>query len=108
MTGEPAITFRGALKILGHDDHPWLHRLDRLLGGVILASGLTPVSAVWGWVDQKNEATSLLRGVLDALSGRLGRARGRARHQLVGAAHTTLVLSAFFETLRDRMGRTYD
>jgi hypothetical protein len=108
VTREPAITFRGALKILGHDDRSWLDRLDRLLGGVILASGLTPVSAVWGWVDQKNEATGLLRGVLNAVSGRLDRAGGLARHELVVAAHTTLVLSAFFETLRDALGQTYD
>ncbi|HEX6360811.1 ATP-binding protein [Actinophytocola sp.] len=101
MAREPAITFRGALRILGHYDRPWLDRLDRLLGGVILASGLTPLSALWGWVDQKNEATGLLRKALDTVSGRLTKTGGLARHELVIAAHTTLVLAAFFETLRE-------
>lgn len=98
MRREPAITFRGALQILGHYDRPWLDRLDRLLGGVILASGTVPaISAVWGWVDQKNEATGLLRHALDAVSGKLTRTGGLARHELVIAAHTTLVLAAFLE-----------
>lgn len=109
MRREPAITFRGALQILGHYDRPWLDRLDRLLGGVILASGTVPaISAVWGWVDQKNEATGLLRHALDAVSGKLTRTGGLARHELVIAAHTTLVLAAFLESLRDQLGRTYD
>lgn len=108
MARDPAITFRGALQILGHHDRPWLDRLDRLLGGVILASGAVPVSAVWGWIDQKNEATGLLRRGLDAVSNRLTRTGGLGRHELVVAAHTTLVLAAFFEILRDRMGGTYD
>jgi hypothetical protein len=106
---EPAISFRGALRILGHHDRPWLDRLDRLLGGVILASGAVPaVGALWGWVDQKNEATGLVRGALDAVSGRLARTGGLARHELVVAAHTTLVLAAFFDTLRAYLRQQYE
>jgi NACHT domain len=106
---EPAITFRGALRILGHYDRPWLDRLDHLLGGVILAAGVIPgIDAVWGWVDQKNEATGLLRRAIDAASNRLTKTGGLARHELVIAAHTTMVLSAFFDTLRDELGETYD
>lgn len=109
MTREPAITFRGALQILGHEDHKWLNRLDGVLGGVILASGVVPaIGAVWGWVDQKNEATGLLRRAMDAVSGRLTRTGGLARHELVVAAHTTLVLSAFFETLRFWLGEKFE
>ena len=62
---DPAITFRGALQILGHDDRPWLGKLDRLLGGVVLASvGVPPVSGLFELVDQKNEATGLLRSAV--------------------------------------------
>ena len=93
MAREPAITFRGALRILGHYDRPWLDRLDRLLGGVILATGAIPaVGVVWGWVDQKNEATGLLRRALDAASDRLARTGGLARYELVVAAHTTVFI----------------
>jgi hypothetical protein len=61
-----------------------------------------------GWVDQKNEATGLVRGALDAVSGRLARTGGLARHELVVAAHTTLVLAAFFDTLREALGDEYE
>lgn len=108
MARDPAITFRGALRILGHYDRPWLKRLDVLLGGVILAAGGIPaVGAIWGWVDQKNEATGLLQKALDAVSNRLTRTGGLARHELVIAAHTTLVWAAFFETLREQLGRDF-
>lgn len=109
MKREPAITFRGALQILGHYDRPWLTRLDALLGGAVLAAGGIPaIGALWGWVDQKNEATGLLRRGLDAASNRLTRTGGLERHELVIAAHTTMVLAAFFEALADGLGKSDD
>jgi hypothetical protein len=108
MAREPAITFRGALKVLGRHDRPWVDRLDKLLSGAILAAGPVGLSAVWGWVDQKNEAAGLLRNALDNAANRLADSGGLARHELVVAAHTTIVLSAFFDTLRERLGKRYD
>ncbi|PPK64191.1 AAA family ATPase [Actinokineospora auranticolor] len=108
---EPAITFSGALKILGHHDHKWLTRLNTLFGGILLATGAAPeawtISKLWGWVDQKNESTTLLRQSLDTVQTRLTRTDGLARHELVVAAHTTIVLAAFFNTLRDRDHELY-
>ncbi|MFB9908817.1 NACHT domain-containing protein [Allokutzneria oryzae] len=104
MRREPAITFRGALKILGHHDRPWLDRLNGVLGGAVLASGVVPpVNALWGWVDQKNEAMSLARGALDAVSDRVNGSHGLERHQLVVAAHTTMVMAAFFDVLGEQL-----
>ncbi|SDM26781.1 NACHT domain-containing protein [Allokutzneria albata] len=100
MRREPAITFRGALQILGHHDRPWLDRLNSALGGVVLASGaLPPVNALWGWVDQKNEAMTLTRRALDSVSDRVNGSHGLERHQLVVAAHTTMVMASFFEVV---------
>ncbi|MEU4806583.1 NACHT domain-containing protein [Actinosynnema sp. NPDC023587] len=105
MEGHSPITFRGALGILGHYDRPWLEKINKLAGGVILASGLAPgaaaLSALWGWVDQKNEAVALLRDAVDGAAERLPRTGGLERHQLVIAAHTTLVLSAFFDAFAE-------
>ncbi|MEV6522622.1 hypothetical protein AB0M43_11810 [Longispora sp. NPDC051575] len=119
MRREPAVTLRGALKILGHHDRPWLDRINAALGGAILAGGVGAVAsgalpvlaaggvlaAVWGWVDQKNEAAGLLRRCLDGISDRLSGTRGYERHQLIVAAHTTIVISAYLEVLREHLGR---
>ncbi|EWC63505.1 hypothetical protein UO65_1182 [Actinokineospora spheciospongiae] len=100
MRRDPPITFRGALQILGHHDRPWLTRLNGLLGGVVLAAGgIPPITALFGWVDQKNEATALTRQALDAVSDRLTRTGGLDRHQLVIAAHTTIATAAVFDTV---------
>ncbi|TDD88939.1 NACHT domain-containing protein [Actinomadura rubrisoli] len=112
MRREPALTYQGALKILGHYDRPRLERLDGLLGGAILGAGaaalggapLGAVAAIWGWVDQKNEATTLLRKLFDGASARLAATSGYERHQLIAAAHTTIAAAAFFEVLREKLG----
>ena len=106
------MSFRGALQILGAGETAWLRRLNGLLGGVLLASGAAPgawaVHSIWGWIDQKNEATSLLGGAVRAVSARLSRTGGLARHELVVAAHTTIVVDAFLATLRDTRRTEFD
>ncbi|WP_026421462.1 NACHT domain-containing protein [Actinokineospora inagensis] len=99
MRREPAITFKGALRILGRDEPAALKAIDAVLGGVILGSGLWSVTGLFGLVDQKKEATGLLGQLLRATTGRLTRTGGLSRYQLVISAHTVLVVSAVFDTL---------
>ncbi len=116
---DPALTYRGALQILGRHDRPRIERMDRLLGGFILGAGaaagaaallgpalvpLGALAAIWGWLEQKNEAISLLRKVLDGVSERLLGTGGYERYRLVAAAHTAMVAAAFFEALREHVG----
>ncbi|MEV4360624.1 AAA family ATPase [Nonomuraea sp. NPDC049625] len=114
MRRDPDLTYRGALAILGHHDRPRIDRLNKLLGGAILAAGavalggaalppLAAFAAVWGWVDQKNEAVSLLRAALDSAADRLLRLSGYERHRLICAAHTTIVAAAVFEAWREHL-----
>jgi len=67
MRDVPELTFRGALSVLGHYDRPVLERLNSVLGGAIMVGGViglaapavapaVGLAALWGWVDQKNEA----------------------------------------------------
>lgn len=103
MHREPALTFGGALTILGHHERPLIRKLDKALGGAILAAGASAavgtaagvaavpiglLTSLWGWLDQKNEATALLSSTLDRVSDRLLRIGGYERHRLVAAAHT--------------------
>ncbi|MDX3656994.1 NACHT domain-containing protein [Streptomyces sp. ID05-26A] len=108
----PPITFQGALQILGQHERPWLEKVNRAAGGIILATGFIPasiaISSIWGWIDQKNEGTSLLRSGLDGAARRLTDTVGLERNQLVIAAHTALAMSAFFEAVADSpLGRLY-
>lgn len=108
MANDPPISFRGALKVLGKDEPAWLRGLDKILGGFILASGAVPgLDAVWGWVDQKTEAVSLLREGINSFANRLSGCSGLLRHELVHAAHTVLVLSTFFDAARAIYGTQF-
>jgi hypothetical protein len=116
MLREPELTFEGALRILGRHESRLIGKLDSVLGGVILAAGagvgvaaaggpvLAPAAmfaAVWGFTEQKNQAIELLRQAISAVSGRLARTRGYERRQLIAAAHTTIVVAAFFESFQE-------
>src|SRR5256885_8997140 len=105
MRKDPALSYRGALQLLGKHDRPVLDALDKLLGGVILASPLSPLAALWGWVDQKGEALALVRKVLDAGTDKLLRTSGYHRQQLLTAAHTVLATTALFDALADEINR---
>ncbi|MET7459049.1 AAA family ATPase [Nonomuraea sp. NPDC005501] len=119
MRRDPALTYQGALSILGHYERPTVEKLDKLLGGAILSGGmlagaiaigvpnlapLAGLAAVWGWVDQKNEAMGLLRKVVNKVSDHLLGTNGYDRYQLITAAHTTVVAAAFFDALREWAG----
>lgn len=115
MIREPAVTYEGALRILGRKDHKWLARLNSLLGGTILAAGAVSLGApvvagvalkeVFGWLEQKDEALKLVRRMLDALPDRLRGTAGLERRELIIAAHSTIVVAAYFEVLRESLGQ---
>jgi hypothetical protein len=122
MRREPSLTFEGALRILGQHEHKTIERIDKLLGGVILGGGavagavalgvtpLAPLAAfgvVWGWIEQKGLAVDLLKSAIDAVSERVSGLRGYERRELIAAAHSTIVVAAFFESLQDQVGKEF-
>ncbi|GAA2977189.1 NACHT domain-containing protein [Actinokineospora diospyrosa] len=116
MRRQPDLTFAEALRVLDRDQPGFVDKLDKALGGVILGAGLvagvatlgTPLAplvlfaTVWGWVDQKNEAISLLRSLLKP--ARFRDKRGRERRELIEAAHSLLVASSFLDVLTETVG----
>jgi hypothetical protein len=120
MASDNALTYEGALRLLGKHDQKWIKRLDTLLGGVILGAGVVallgnpmaaPVvvfTALWGWVDQKNEAIRLVSQAMTALPGKRREVRFSERVEQMTAAHTVLVVSAYFEALREALGDDYE
>ncbi|MEU8376628.1 hypothetical protein AB0C22_26420 [Micromonospora sp. NPDC048894] len=99
-------TYRGALKILGAEDSSSLTALDAALGCVILASGLpgAATAALWGLVDQKNEAVRLLGQLRSTATARIVEKSGLDRQRLLIASHTVIVVDAAFESLRAAIG----
>lgn len=75
---EPGLTYEGALRILGRRDVEWLDHLGDLLGGAVL-----PTDS------------------LDTLPGMLPDLAGPDRWRLVVAAHSTIVVTAYFEAVRE-------
>ncbi|GAA0254400.1 hypothetical protein [Cryptosporangium japonicum] len=102
MWTDPALTYRGALSILGKYDRPLFDRLERLVSVSLLGGGL------FALVDPKNDGVRLLRGFLDDVHSRLLGVSGHDRLQLIAAAHTTVVVSAFFEAVQAQLGPGYD
>jgi hypothetical protein len=107
------LTYRGALQILGRDDRSWLGKVDRALGGLIIAApagalagpaAAAAAAALWGAVDQKNQAIGLIRDALAAISARRLRTAGHQRQELIAAAHTVLVITSYFDALREQVG----
>ncbi|GAA2602685.1 hypothetical protein GCM10010399_36820 [Dactylosporangium fulvum] len=77
--------------------------LSRLAGGaLLLASPL--VSTALSLFDAKGEANALLRDLVGAAPDRIRSARGKSHYELLEAAHTVLVLSAFFDALAELGG----
>jgi hypothetical protein len=105
MRNAPPLTYKGALRLLGKSDDQALKQIDMLLGGLILVSGASPFAAAWGCVDQKNEAITLTRRLLGAVVKRFGGVRGFERHELITAAHSVIVVSAFFDVMREQFGK---
>ncbi|WP_344615334.1 hypothetical protein [Dactylosporangium salmoneum] len=114
MPSAPALTYRGALRLLGSDDSRVLKVLDVTLGGLILAAGpwaytgAQAASFLWGAVDHKNEAIGMFQKLVDAGVARLSHTSGRKRFELLEAAHTTIVGAAFFDAWRDELRDVWD
>jgi hypothetical protein len=102
------LTYTGALALLGQHERPLLDKIDKLLGGVILAS--TPVAgpAVWALIEPKNEAIGIVRSLLDSAKNRALGTSGHTRRELLAAAHTVLVVSSFFDAVAETLGPNYE
>lgn len=108
------MTFRGALKVLGKTETPLIDKLDTVLGGAIIVAGVGagiaatggPAGAailapVWGWVDQKNEAGGILRRLVTRFGPKINGVSGLERRQLVTAAHSAIVVAAYFDVFHE-------
>ncbi|WP_143134163.1 NACHT domain-containing protein [Actinoplanes philippinensis] len=106
MARATPLTYEGALKLLGGHAPAAIEVLERITGmGILL--GAIAVPGAFGLVDGKQEAGRLLRELSRAATARLHGAHGHSRHELVAAAHTTIVLASLFEALHEEVGPSF-
>ncbi|MEU8779843.1 hypothetical protein [Streptomyces sp. NPDC048606] len=96
------MSFSDALTLLGTDP-PAVAALDRALGGALnLATGGAG-EGILRMADARGSVLSLGRGAVHGIGRSLGRAQGRAeRTELLHAAHTVIVVLAWFQALEER------
>lgn len=91
------MNYADAVKLL--DDGRIIGALDGLLGGVLLTASAGGAGFVLSLFDAKAELARLSIGLVTGLRDRLGRARRPDRTERIAAAHSVLVLAAYFECL---------
>ncbi|GAA3398116.1 NACHT domain-containing protein [Cryptosporangium minutisporangium] len=93
------LSYTDAVRLLGGPDDRVVSALDRLTGGVLLAATAGGSALALSLFDAKSELArlggELVAGLRDRMSG-LGRL---GRTERLAAAHSVLVLSAFFEAV---------
>jgi hypothetical protein len=99
-------TYAEALKHISPADAR-ISKLDKILGGCLLAAAPFTAAASLTLIDPKTEFISLLREVTGVAAGRIKGAAGKSHFELLEASHTLIGLTAFFETLAVVIGPTY-
>ncbi|WP_240926066.1 hypothetical protein [Streptomyces sp. JB150] len=96
------LSFSDALALLGCDP-PAVAALDRALGGALNAATGGVSDGLLRIADARGSVLTLGRGAVRGIGRRLAHAEGRAqRTELLHAAHTVIVVVAWFQALEDR------
>ncbi|NUP52473.1 MAG: hypothetical protein HOW97_34885, partial [Catenulispora sp.] len=108
MSREPGLTYDDALRILWQRDVKWLAHLSGLLGEAVIAVDPIGTFTVLGRIEPDNEANGLVRKALETLPDRFRESRESDHLGLANAAHSMVVVAAYFEALREAAGPQHD
>ncbi|MCG8927153.1 AAA family ATPase [Lentzea sp. CC55] len=89
-----------AVKILGGQDHPVVAAMDRVLGGALLAGSLG-LGQVLDLFDAKPDFTRLFSDLVTKVTEKRRGLNRYDRTQRLHAAHSVIVVTAYFEVLRE-------
>jgi hypothetical protein len=90
-------SYADAVKFLGGKENKIVAKLDKLLGGALLAGSGFDLFGLLGWFDAKVEFIRLSHELVTSVSERRSGISRYTRTQRLHAAHTVIVLVAFFE-----------
>ncbi|WP_189185935.1 NACHT domain-containing protein [Streptomyces albiflavescens] len=95
------LSYRDAVRLLGGSEGRTVEALDRLTGGLLLATSGTGIGLVSNLFDVRGELARLSAGLVHGIGER---ARGLSRFERserMVAAHAVVVLAAYFEVLSE-------
>ncbi|GIJ51367.1 hypothetical protein Val02_82530 [Virgisporangium aliadipatigenens] len=94
------LNYTDAVRILGGGDSATITALDRISRGLMLGAAPT-VGAVLGWLDARVEFVRLCHDLVRGVSERRSGLDRLDRTQRLTAAHTVIVVTAYFEALAE-------
>jgi CRP-like cAMP-binding protein len=115
---ENGLTLDGAIKILVRHDPARINKLVGILSELFPSAGSTSghvtsrlrkmFATIWGWLDPKGAALSLLHDELGEIPGKISELRGNDRREVIAAIHSIIAVTAFFESFRNNVGTRLD
>ncbi|NEA28512.1 NACHT domain-containing protein [Actinomadura bangladeshensis] len=94
-------SYADAVRLLGGSGSPVVAALDRLTGGLLLAATGGGSQLALSLFDAKGELARLSGQLVSGLAERLGGLGRFERTERLQAAHSVIVMTAFFETLHE-------
>jgi hypothetical protein len=95
------VSYSDAVKLLGGRENRTVVALDRLLGGLLLVASATGAGFALSLFEPKSELVRLSGDLVSGLAQRLHGVSRLGRSERLAAAHAVIVLTAYFESLRE-------
>ncbi|MEW2358631.1 hypothetical protein [Spirillospora sp. NPDC029432] len=90
-------SYDDAVRLLGGQESAVVRAIDRVSGPLMLGLGVSGVQEILSWFDPRAEFVRASHMLVADLRAKVGPARGRDRTELLAAAHSILVITAYFD-----------
>ncbi len=95
------VSYADAVRLLGGRENRTVAALDRLAGGLLLVASAAGAGFALSLFDPKSELARLSGDLVSGLAQRLRGVSRLGRSERLAAAHAVIVLTAYFESLRE-------
>ncbi|MGH3925752.1 MAG: NACHT domain-containing protein, partial [Pseudonocardiaceae bacterium] len=95
------LSYADAVRLLGGRENRTVAALDRLAGGLLLVASAAGAGFAVSLFDPKSELARLSGDLVSGLAERLRGVSRLGRSERLAAAHAVIVLTAYFESLRE-------
>ena len=95
------LSYADAVRVLGGREDRTVAALDRLAGGLLLVASAAGAGFALSLFDPKSELARLSGDLVSGLAERLRGVSRLGRSERLAAAHAVIVLTAYFESLRE-------